>query len=229
MLAPLLTSPRTENSTISWSLSPRPPPTTTSPTSPSQLVNSRASKAPPLVGSLTSCIRKLSSTHSRNVLGFFLSAALYFQQVSGKLKSPMRTTASDWEPSASLLQKTSSAASSWLGGLKQTPHHDVRLSCFPPHVYPQAFNLVITIVELYTIKAVPNIQCHPIAYLSLPIPFEEFIPIHCSTPVMGVIQSCFCDQVIAVLMYNGFKLLLFIVRATCIGVDAIELGINMPN
>ncbi|KAF1479715.1 von Willebrand factor A domain-containing protein 3B, partial [Eudyptula minor novaehollandiae] len=83
LLAPLLTSPRTENSTISWSLSPRRPPTTTSPTSPSLFVNSRSSKAPPLAGSLTSCVRKLSSTHSRNLLEHFLSAILYFQQTSG--------------------------------------------------------------------------------------------------------------------------------------------------
>ncbi|KAK4810833.1 hypothetical protein QYF61_008805 [Mycteria americana] len=45
-------------------------------------VNSRSSEAPPLVGSLTSCVRKLSSTHSRNLLDCFLSAVLYFQQTS---------------------------------------------------------------------------------------------------------------------------------------------------
>jgi len=32
------------------------------------------------------------------------------------------------------------------------------------------------------------------------------------------------DQVIAVLLHNGFQLLLFVARATCIGVDALELG-----
>jgi len=48
LLAPLLTSPQTKKSIISWSLSPRQPPSTTSPTSPSLLVNSRSSKAPRL-------------------------------------------------------------------------------------------------------------------------------------------------------------------------------------
>ena len=81
LLTSILTSLWTENSVISWSLSPRWPPTTTSSTSPSLLVNHRSSEAPPLVGSLTSCVRKLSSsTHSRNLLDCFLSAVLYFQQ-----------------------------------------------------------------------------------------------------------------------------------------------------
>ncbi|KAF1498097.1 Phosphatidylinositol 3-kinase regulatory subunit alpha, partial [Eudyptula minor] len=82
LLAPLLTSPRIENSTISWSLSPRRPLTTTSPTSPSLFVNSRSSEAPPLVGSLTSCVRKLSSTHSRNLLDFIIN---FFPPLSAAL------------------------------------------------------------------------------------------------------------------------------------------------
>jgi len=88
LLAPLSSSPQTESSVISWLLSPRWPPTTTSPTSPSLSVNSRSSKALPLVGSLTCCLRTLSATHSRNLLACFLSAVSYFQQMSVKLKSP---------------------------------------------------------------------------------------------------------------------------------------------
>ena len=103
-LTPLLTSPQTKNSIFSWSLSPRLPPTTTSPTSPSLLVNSKSSAAPPLAGSLISCVRKLSSTCSRNLLDSFLSAVSYFWQMSGKLKSPTRTSASNCETSASLCQ-----------------------------------------------------------------------------------------------------------------------------
>ena len=38
-------------------------------------------------GIVPSCVRKLSSTHTRNLLDCFLSAMLYFQQTSGKLKS----------------------------------------------------------------------------------------------------------------------------------------------
>ena len=71
LLALLLTSPRTENSIISWLLSPRWPLTTRSPTSLSLLVYSRSSEAPPLVGSCTSCVRKLPSTHSRNLLEYY--------------------------------------------------------------------------------------------------------------------------------------------------------------
>ncbi|NXG54855.1 TENS3 protein, partial [Hemiprocne comata] len=55
---------------------------------PSLLTNSRSSRAPCLVGSLTICVRKLSSTHSRNLWDCSLSAVFYFQQPSGKLKSP---------------------------------------------------------------------------------------------------------------------------------------------
>ena len=91
LLTPLLTSPRNENSVVSWLLSPRWPLTTTSLTSPSLSVNSRSSEAPHLVGSLTNCVRKLLSTHSRNPLDCFLSAVLYIRQMSGKLKSPTRT------------------------------------------------------------------------------------------------------------------------------------------
>jgi len=32
------------------------------------------------------------------------------------------------------------------------------------------------------------------------------------------------DQVIALLLYNGFQLLLFIAHAMCIGVDALEMS-----
>ena len=74
------------NFTSNWQLyhlmvtKPKTASETTSPT--------RSSEAPPLVVSLTSCIRKLSSTHSRNLLDSCLSAVLCFQQMSGKLKSP---------------------------------------------------------------------------------------------------------------------------------------------
>jgi len=61
--------------------------------------------------------------------------------------------------------------------------------------------------------------------LSSPIPSEEFINIHHSTPVMTVIPPLFCDgdQVIAVLLYNGFQLLMFIAHAMSVGVDVLEL------
>ena len=82
------------------------------------------------------------------------------------------------------------------------------------------------IIELYTIEAAPNIQSHPTISPSLPIPSEELIAIRHSIPVMRVVPPFFCDgeQVIAVLLHNGFQLLLFVARATCIGVGALELG-----
>jgi len=52
-------------------------------------------RVPFLLGSLTSCVRKLSSTHSRIHLDCFLSAVLYLQQTFGKVKSSMRTRATD--------------------------------------------------------------------------------------------------------------------------------------
>jgi len=43
---------------------------------------------------------------------------------------------------------------------------------------------------------------------------------------MRVVPPRFCDgdQVVAVLLHNGFQLLLFIAHATCIGVNTLELG-----
>lgn len=45
--------------------------------------------APPLAASLTSCVRQFSSKHSRKLLNSFLSAVLYFQQISHKFYSTM--------------------------------------------------------------------------------------------------------------------------------------------
>ena len=75
----------------------------TSPTSPSLFTKNWFSGAPSLDCSLTNCVRKLCSTHFRNLLDCFVSAVFYFQQTSGKLKSPMRTRAVSHETSPSCL------------------------------------------------------------------------------------------------------------------------------
>lgn len=72
--------------------------------------------APCLLGSLSSCVRQVSSTCSRNLLDSFLSAGentLCFQQTPGKLKSPMRTK----PRGSSSLKEISSSSLSCLGGL----------------------------------------------------------------------------------------------------------------
>ena len=56
------------SSTISWSLQPSLLPTFPSSTSPSLFVNTRSTRAPFLVGSSTTCIRKLLSMLCRNLL-----------------------------------------------------------------------------------------------------------------------------------------------------------------
>lgn len=78
-IAVLLTSPRTKNSIISWSRCSRQLLTTTPATIPSLFVKSRSGGAPPLIDSLISYVRKLTSIHSRNLLNHFVSAVLYFQ------------------------------------------------------------------------------------------------------------------------------------------------------
>lgn len=67
LLIPFLTSPRIENPVILWSLCPRQLLTTTSMTIPFLLINSRSNGVLPLLVSLSSCVRKLSSTHARNL------------------------------------------------------------------------------------------------------------------------------------------------------------------
>ena len=86
LLYTLLAVLRTLNSTISWSLHARLSLIFTFPTSPSLLVRTRSSIAPLLVGSSITWRRKLSSTHSRNLLDCLHPAVLSCQQTSGWLK-----------------------------------------------------------------------------------------------------------------------------------------------
>lgn len=65
---------------ILWLLCPRWPLTTIPPTSPLS-ANSRSSRALPLADSLTTCVRELPSTYSRNCL---LSTVMTCQQITGK-------------------------------------------------------------------------------------------------------------------------------------------------
>jgi len=79
LLTPLLTSPRIQN--FYHFVVTMPKKASNHISDQSFSVNNRCSRAFPLVCSLTSCFRKLSSSHSRNLLDCFLSAVLYFQQM----------------------------------------------------------------------------------------------------------------------------------------------------
>lgn len=59
-----------------------------------------SSEAPSSVDSLTTNVRKISSTHSRNLLVCFFSIVLYFQETSGKLKSHIRRSSSKHKTSS---------------------------------------------------------------------------------------------------------------------------------
>jgi len=80
----------------------RQPPVITSPITASLFEDNRTSVASSLTGCLTICLRKLSSTHCRNLQHSLFFAVVYFQQTSGKLKVPMRQRASDHETSSCL-------------------------------------------------------------------------------------------------------------------------------
>ena len=88
LLTALLLLCRILNSTISWSLQPRLPLTFTSSTSPSLFISTRSSITSLLVGSSTTCVKKLSSMLCRNLLDCVCLAVWSFQQISGWLKSP---------------------------------------------------------------------------------------------------------------------------------------------
>ncbi|CAN0052273.1 unnamed protein product [Bubo scandiacus] len=79
LLCTLLDVLRILNS-ISWSLQPRLPLSFTFPASPSLLVRTRSSIAPLLIGSAITWRRKLSSTHSRNLLDCLCPAVLSLPQ-----------------------------------------------------------------------------------------------------------------------------------------------------
>lgn len=86
----------------------------TSPTCSALSVNSRYSCGSTLLGLPSSCFKKLSLMPSRNLLDCWCPAMLFFQQTSGRLNSPMRTSICASEASSSALKRTSSTCSpSW--------------------------------------------------------------------------------------------------------------------
>lgn len=52
----------------------------------------------------------------------------------------------------------------------------------PPDSYPKTFNPLVTIILLWAIKPLSNMQSYPTASSSFPTPSEELIAIHCRAP-----------------------------------------------
>lgn len=71
----------------------------------------------------------------------------------------------------------------------------------------------------------PKIQGYPNASPSLPAPSEEFRTLHYGGPAIEVILPCSHDGhcIMDSLLRNSFQLLLVVIHAVCIGVDAPEL------
>lgn len=88
-------------STISWSLQSRLPPDFTSPISPSLFVSTRSSSTLLLIGSLTTCVKKLPSMHCKNLLDCLWPSVLSFLQTSGWLNSYMSTRSCNWKATCS--------------------------------------------------------------------------------------------------------------------------------
>ena len=84
----------------------------------------------------------------------------------------------------------------------------------------------MTIVDLYTIKTLLNLQSYPTTSPSLSALSEDFVATHCSTPPMQVVLPCFrdCSCVIDLPLHSGFQVLLFVAHAVCSGVDALQLA-----
>lgn len=141
---------------------------------------------PSLVGSLITCVRKLSSTHCSYRLVCFFSVVLYFQQTPGKLKSPMRTSSSNHDNSPRYLYNISSAFSSWLSGIEHTP------TIISPLL---AFLLILiqrqlTPLQLSCIQTWPSpkVEGYPTSSPSLPISPKEPLTVYHSTLVMQAIS-----------------------------------------
>lgn len=90
----LLLLPKILSSTISSLLWPREAPTIISPTKPSLFSNNRFRRVSLLVGALSDC-DILSSTSFRNFPDLLTTKVWYSQFMSQKLKSPIRTRATD--------------------------------------------------------------------------------------------------------------------------------------
>lgn len=99
-----------------------------------------------------------------------------FQETSGKLKPPTRTRRNDYETSARHLSNSSSAASSWLGGLEQTPTRNFALLAFPSWFSPTG-----TQTYHHSLSSAQNkhslMYRVPAASASSPIPSGELITI----------------------------------------------------
>lgn len=82
-------------------------------------------RAPLLIASSITWMRKLSLLHPRNLLDCLRPAVLPLQQIVGWLKSPMKVRVCKHNAVSGCLQKASCTCSSESGGLQQDTHYSV--------------------------------------------------------------------------------------------------------
>lgn len=135
-------------------LQPRQPLTFTVPRNPYLLVTTRSSRAPPFLDYSNSCRKKLLPAHSRNLLDCLCQAALSLQNISGWLKSLVRTRNSECE---------AAPVCRWphplfpLGQVIQADiHYNITFSC--SLVNPNQWTLIQTPAELHVVQLLSHIK-----------------------------------------------------------------------
>lgn len=183
-------------------------------------VHHRSNGLSSLLGSLTCCVRKLSSTHSRDVPNSPLYCIFSRHLVSWNLP---------WEQGLMTVKLFPVAY-----GIFHLPLHCGWMVCSKLssayHLPYWAFPLSspINTHPYHHHYLAPDNQNSP-SYSSLLIPSKEVIDIHCNTPVVWLLPSCLCgSHAIIFLLHHGFQFFPFVVHAVCIGVDALQLGLLIP-
>lgn len=111
---------KTMNSTISWTLWPRQASAITLCKKPSLYSNNRSRRSPFPAGLLSTCDWKLSSKPFRNFSDLHVAAIWYSQRMSGKLKSPKSTKATNHKISHTYRTTHLCHCPEWTGDNKQT-------------------------------------------------------------------------------------------------------------
>lgn len=173
------------NLTILLPLWARQPPPITSSMSPSLFKNNKCRKASFLVGLLNTCDKKLSSTCFRNFPDFLVTAVRHSKLMSGKLKTPARTRAIYPQIPPNCLQNKSSVLSYWLGDGQQT-----RSIIFALFYISLILTQRLSTTLSLTVRAIQSnlsFTCNSSTLVALPIPPQQPVALHPSTPFMGLI------------------------------------------
>lgn len=143
------------------------------------------------IGLCNTWIWNLPLMLSRSLLNCLQPAALLFQQISGWLKSPIRTRACDHDASCSWAKRPQQQVPPGEPPVVD-PTHEVSFVGVVLDFYPQA-QPVCSCFSEFTIHPFLNRECNTPAP-SQSISSEKFVALHCSFPVVWLIPTRFHEN-----------------------------------